>query len=227
MIKDVVFDLDGTLITFNLNIKSCRSEVIKYLTQQDFPRSLFSLKETAFDMLVKVKQHIIAEGIDIQKFTKIKKWVFSIVESFELEAAKTTKMFPGIPETLKELRKMDLKIALCTINGKKATRHILKRFQINQLFDALITRDIVPEVKPNPVHLQTTLEALNVEHKEAVIIIGDSTKDMVCARKLGILAVGVTTGLSSKESLINSGAHYIVSSANEILPIIQRLNQKY
>ena len=226
MIKAVIFDFDGTLITFNLDIKACRSEIINHLIQQGFPHTLFSKKETAFDMLEKVRHYLKIKGIETQKFAKIKMKVFSIVESFELESAKTTKMFQGIPETLIELRKMELKIALCTISGKKATTYSLKRFQINQLFDAVITRDSVPEVKPNPIHLQTTLDALNVGHEEAVII-GDSTKDMVCASKLDILAVGVTTGLSSKESLINTGAHYIVSSVNEILPIIQRLNHKY
>jgi phosphoglycolate phosphatase len=225
MIKVVIFDLDGTLVTFNLEVKTCRTEVIQYLTEQGIPRSLLSLNETAFDMLVKAKKYLTAEGIKDQKFVKIEKMVFSIVESFELKAARITEMFPGIPETLKALKDMKLKIALCTISGEKATRHILDRFHLEPFFDAVFTRESVPEVKPHPAHLEAVLEALKVRFQEAVLV-GDSVKDIECAIQLNVLAVGVTTGLSSIEELTRSGAHYIASSANDILTLIQKLNSK-
>jgi FMN phosphatase YigB (HAD superfamily) len=90
VIRAVTFDLDGTLVTFNLDVKACRIEVIKHLTKQGLPRSLFLLKETAFDMLVKVKKYLRSEGMNGQQFGEFRKAVFSIGESFELDAAKTT-----------------------------------------------------------------------------------------------------------------------------------------
>jgi phosphoglycolate phosphatase len=225
MIRAVIFDLDGTLKEFNLDIKACRTKIINLLTQQGFSRSLFSLKETAFDMLVKVKKYLTAKGMEKQEFAKIKDMVFSVVEDFELEAARTAKMFAGIPETLKALRDMKLKIALCTISSEKTTNYILKRFNLEQFFDAVITRDSVFEVKPHPTHLEAALNALKVKSQEAVLV-GDSVKDIECAIQLNVLAVGVTTGLSSIEELTCSGAHYIASSANEIPILIQQLNRK-
>ncbi len=224
MIKAVIFDLDGTLVAFNLDIKACRTELIKRLTKQHLPRSLFSMTETAFDMLVKIKKYLKAKGIEDQEFAKIEKMVFSIVESFELKAARTTEMFPGIPETLKALRDMKLKIALCTISGEKAMRYILERFHLEQFFDAVITRENVSEVKPHPDHLEAVLEALNVLPQNAVLV-GDSVRDVVCANHLKVLAVGVTTGLSSVEELTLSGAHYIASSANDTPSLILQLNK--
>jgi HAD superfamily hydrolase (TIGR01549 family) len=225
MIKAVIFDLDGTLVAFNLDVKACRTEIIQHLTEQGFPRSLFSMTETAFDMLVKVKKHLKAEGIDDQEFVKIEKTVFSIVESFEWKAAKTTEMFPGIPETLKALKDIKLKIALCTISSEKATSYLLKRFNLAHYFDAVITRESVLEVKPNPIHLEAALNALKVKPQEAVLM-GDSVKDVACANHLNVLAVGVTTGISSMEELTQSGANYIASSANDILSLILQLNKQ-
>jgi len=225
MIRAVIFDLDGTLKEFNLDIKACRTKIINLLTQQGFSRSLFSIKETAFDMLVKVKKYLTAKGLEKQEFAKIKDMVFSVVEDFELEAARTAKMFAGIPETLKALRDMKLKIALCTISSEKTTSYILKRFYLEQFFDAVITRESVFEVKPHPTHLEAALNALKVESQEAVLV-GDSVKDIECAIQLNVLAVGVTTGLSSIEELTCSGAHYIASSANDIPILIQKLNSK-
>jgi phosphoglycolate phosphatase len=225
MIKAVIFDLDGTLKEFNLDIKACRTEIINLLTQQGFSRSLFSIKETAFDMLVNVKKHLNTKGMEKQEFTKIKDMVFSVVEDFELKAARTAKMFAGIPETLKTLRDMKLKIALCTISSEKTTSYILKRFNLEQFFDAVITRESVFEVKPHPTHLEAALDAVKVSSQEAVLV-GDSVKDIECAIQLNVLAVGVTTGLSSIEELTCSGAHYIASSANDIPILLEQVNRK-
>ena len=225
MIRAVIFDLDGTLKEFNLDIKGCRTKIINLLTREGFSRSLFSLNESAFDMLKKVKKYLITEDGKKQEFAKIEDMVFSVVEDFELEAARTAKMFAGIPETLKALRDMKLKIALCTISSEKTTSYILKRFHLEQFFDAVITRESVFEVKPHPTHLEAALNALKVKSQEAVLV-GDSVKDIECAIQLNVLAVGVTTGLSSIEELTCSGAHYIASSANDIPILIQQLNSK-
>jgi HAD superfamily hydrolase (TIGR01549 family) len=221
VIKAVIFDLDGTLVTFTLDVKACRTKVIRYLMEQGFPSSLFSMKETAFDMLVKTKKH----GIEEQKFAEVKKMVYSIVESFELQAARKTEMFPGIPETLKALRDMNLKIGLCTISGEKATKYVLDHFGLEEFFDVVVTREDVSEVKPASVHLKVVLDALDVWAQEAVLV-GDSVKDVVCATSLNVVAVGVTTGLSSMDDLTLSGAHYIASSATDIQNLIQQLNKQ-
>ena len=225
MIKAVIFDLDGTLVPFRLDVKACRTKVIQYLTEQGFPSSLFSMKETAFDMLLKVKEYISTKGIKKQKFAEIEKTVHSIVEEFEFKAAKTTEMFLGVPKTLKALKDMNLKIALCTISGRKATNHIIDHFGLEEFFDAVIMREAVSAVKPDPIHLKAVLEALKVEAQETVLV-GDSTKDIVCANSLNVLAVGVTTGLSSADKLTLSGANYIASSANDILGLIRQLNKQ-
>ena len=224
MIKAVVFDLDGTLVTFNLDIKACRIEIIQYLTEQGIPRNIFSMKETAFDMLVKTKKYLTTKADKEQKFIQIKKIVSSIVERFELKSAKTTEMFLGIPETLKALKAMNLKLAVCTISGEKAAQYSLNRFNLGHFFDKIITRENVSNVKPHPAHLEAVLEALNVLPQNTLMV-GDSVKDVTCAKHLKVLAVGVTTGLSSIDELTRSGAHYIVSSVNDVPNLILQLEK--
>jgi HAD superfamily hydrolase (TIGR01549 family) len=225
VIRAVIFDLDGTLTAFNLNIKACRTEVIRQLTKRNLPRSLFSLKETAFDMLVKAKEHLMTANMERQDYEELRKLVFNIVERFELEAAKTTTMFAGVPETLQTLKDMKLKIALCTISGRVATSYLLGRFNLRHFFDAVITREDVKSVKPHPAHLKAALGALGVASRETLLV-GDSVKDMECARQLDVLAVGVATGISSIEELSNSGANYLASSADDTPLLVQQLNRK-
>jgi len=224
MIKAIIFDLDGTLIPFTLNVNTCRAEIIKYLMTQDFPKSLFSMKETAFDMLVRIKKYLITQGNKDKNLETIEKKLFSIVESYELKAAKETAIFQGTIETLTTLREMNLKIALCTISGEKATNYILNRFNLESYFDAVIPRESVSAVKPNPIHLEAVLKALDVKSYESVLI-GDSVKDVYAALHLKVLTVGMTTGISTKEELICAGAHYLASSITEIPILITQLNK--
>jgi HAD superfamily hydrolase (TIGR01549 family) len=224
-IKAVIFDLDGTIVDFNIDFKAARAEVIHLLTQQNLPSSLLSVNESLFITLKKVEKRMKENGKDEQEFVKLKEKVIAVVERYEAKAARETNLILGILETLKTLRKMKLKIAIFTANGEKSTNHILRRFRLRQFFDAIITRESVLAVKPDPVHLEAVLKALKVRPEEAIVV-GDSVRDVECARRLKVLAVGVTTGFSSIEELTRAGADYLASSSTDIPSLLQKLNTK-
>jgi putative hydrolase of the HAD superfamily len=163
-IKAVIFDLDGTIVDFKLDYKASRAEIIQFLREEGFPQSIFSVNDNLFEILDKaeifMKNHHKEKQVE-----KIKKSIFFIAEKYEMEAARTTSLIPGIREALKALRKMKLKLALFTVNGRNSVNHILRTFNLKRYFDAVITRDDVLMVKPNPVHLKTALNALKVKPK--------------------------------------------------------------
>ena len=223
-IKAIIFDLDGTIVDFNIDFKSARAEVIHLLTQQDLPSSLLSVNESLFVTLKKVEKRMKENGKEEQEFVKLKEKVIAVVERYEAKAARETNLIFGILETLKTLMEMKLRIALFTANGEKSTNHILSRFRLRQFFDAIITRESVLAVKPDPVHLEAALKALKVRPEEAIVV-GDSVRDIECARRLKVLAVGVTTGFSSIQELTHAGADYVASSPKGIPSLVQQLNR--
>jgi len=225
MIRAVIFDLDGTIVVFNLDYKSVRAEVIQLLTKQGFPSSLFSIEESIFSMLKKAEIHLKSHGKGEHDVRTVREAVLSIANQHELEAARTTSLIPGVPETLKTLEKMNLKTAIFTVNGEKSTTYILNRFRLRRFFNATVTRESVSAVKPDPAHLEAALKALNVEPEEAVVV-GDSKWDMRCARELNVIAVGVATGISSPEELMHAGATYLISSLTDMPTLIQQLNSQ-
>jgi HAD superfamily hydrolase (TIGR01509 family) len=219
-IKAVVFDLDGTIVNFNLDYRAARAEVIEFLTVHGFPRSLFSLNESVFEMLKKVEVSMRNNGKTPKEFSKLKETVLKLLEKYEMESANSTSLVPGILETLKTLKKMKLKLALFTVNSKKSTNHIINTFRLKNTFDAVITRDSVPTVKPNPVHLEAALKKLKAEPSETIVI-GDSIWDMESAQELHALAVGVTYGVSTPQQLSQAGANYLISSPIDLITLIQ------
>jgi phosphoglycolate phosphatase len=222
-IKAVVFDLDGTIASFNIDYKAVRADVRSFLVKRGLAASILSLNESIFEMLKKSEIFMRNNGKSEKAAKEIRERALLIAEKYELEAARTTSLLSGVIETLTALKKMDLKIGLCTINGERSTSYILRRFGIKGFFDAVTPRDRVKYVKPNTEHLEAALEALGFSADE-VMVVGDGSVDMKCARELKAIAVGLPTGVSSKKQLISSGANYLITSLTDLPTLIERVN---
>jgi len=222
-VRAVVFDLDGTLVDFNLDYRKVRAEVLELLSRQGLPRSVFSLRESIFKTLKKAEIYMKNHGRGEDDFQRVKETVLSIANRYEMEAARMTSPVPGVLEALEVLRKMGLKMALYTVNDKGPTDYILKRFRLRCFFDAVVTRRSVPAVKPNAAHLEAVLRGLGVKSEEAVVV-GDSVYDVRCARGLDVTAVGVTTGISSPRELAQAGATHLISSLTELPALLKQFN---
>lgn len=221
-VKAVVFDLDGTIASFNLDYMIVRSDVRGLLMKKGLPASVLSSNESIFDMLKKTEIFLKNNGKSEREIQKVRNEALAIAEKYELEAAKTTGLLPGVVETLKALKKMGLKVGLCTINSEKSTNYILKRFEIAKFFDAVVTRNNVKHVKPNIEHLEAALKALKVNPDEALLV-GDGARDMQCAGELNVIAVGLPMGVSSEKELMVSGANYLITSVMDLPTLIETL----
>lgn len=223
-VKAVIFDLDGTLANFNLDYKTVRAEVKSYLVKRGVPASALSVKESVFEMLRKTE--IFARNSDkpAKFLEEVRSESLAMTEKYELEAAASTSLMPGAVETLKALRRMNLKIGLCTINSEKAVNYILNRFGIADLFDITVPRNKVNQFKPHPEHIETALKALGTSATDTVIV-GDSVTDMQSAKELKAVAVGLPTGVSTMEQLMRNGANYIATSITDLPFLIEKISK--
>jgi HAD superfamily hydrolase (TIGR01549 family) len=222
-INAVIFDLDGTIATFNLDYKTLRAEVRGYLLNMGVPSSVLAINENIFEMLKKTDLFMNNAG-KTAVIEEIRAEVMGIAEKYELDAAQHTSLLPGAVETLKALKKMGLKIALCTVNSRKSTEFILNRFKVAEYFDAVTPRENTSQVKPNPEHCQASLEALKVTSAEAIVV-GDSIADMRGAKELKVIAVGLFSGVSTKDQLVQEGANYIITSIIDLPNLVESINR--
>jgi HAD superfamily hydrolase (TIGR01509 family) len=188
------------------------------------PASLLSLRETIFEMLKKTEIFMRNTGKHAEAMGEVRREVWGLAEKYELEAARGTSLLPGAEETLKALRRMGLKIGLCTLSGAKSASYVLERFKIAGFFDAAVPRDKVDYVKPSPEHLGLVLEALEASPEETVVV-GDSGADMESARDLKAIAVGLPTGVSTVKQLMGHGADYVITSITDLPVLIEKLNR--
>lgn len=221
-IKAVVMDMDGTIIEYNIDYLKARKEALEYLKKFDFySKSLFTLNDGVFSMYRKLSKIL----NDKNTLYRIKNEFQTILEKYELEGARITKPLPGVIDAIKKLKSMNLKLAIFTANGKKAMELVLKKFDLEKYFELCITRDDIGNfefIKPNIKHLKIILDSLNLKPYE-VVVIGDGKNDMLCAKSIGAIAIGVLTGISSFNDLKEVGADYIIPSLKALPKIINEL----
>jgi HAD superfamily hydrolase (TIGR01509 family) len=223
-VKAVIFDLDGTITNFNLDFRTARGEVRSYLLRVGVPASVLSAKESIFEMLKKTEIFVKNSGKSAEAMEAIRNEALGIAEKYELEAAMSTGLLPGVVETLKELKRMGLKLGLFTLNSGKALSYILQRFKLGDFFGVTVPRDRVNFVKPNPEHLEMALKVLGVSPEETLVA-GDSGVDMESAKELKAVAVGLPSGASTAEQLTGHGANYVITSITDLPVLIERLNR--
>ncbi len=224
-IEAVIFDLDGTLASFNLDYKTLRVEVRNYLRSRGIPTSVLSTNETIFEMLQKAEIFFKNVAKTEEAFIDVQKEALAIAEKFEVEAAACTSLMPGAYDALKTLKQMNVRLGLCTINSQKATSNILQRFQIAGFFDAVVPRDNVKRVKPNPEHFEAVLKALQTDPK-ATLVVGDSIVDMQSAKEIKAVAIGIPTGTAKMEQLTRNGANYIITAISDLPLLVQKINKE-
>ena len=217
-IKAVIFDLDGTLIKFKLDIVGMKREIICRLLELNIPRNLLGLDIKIVDMIRISKEYFLKINRE-DLASKVVPLVFSIADEFEIKAAKVSELIDDAKLVLRRIKELGLKIGLLTNNGRLATNVVLRKHNIAEFFDVIITRDDSQALKPNPAGLRLVLSALNVSSGEAIFV-GDSVIDARAANEVGVPFFGIETGLHKKDDLQKENAIMVFDSLKGLLRFI-------
>ena len=101
-------------------------------------------------------------------------------------------LFAGIEPLLHELRGRGHYLAVATGKSRVGLNSALEQAQLGPVFDATRTADETAG-KPHPLMLQELMAELDVP-PERVLMIGDTTHDLLMARNAGCASVGVSYG---------------------------------
>ncbi|MHA1754210.1 MAG: HAD family hydrolase [Candidatus Odinarchaeia archaeon] len=221
MIKAVIFDLDGTIVSFKINYMKARYEVEEYLRSLGVPDSILKMGPI-FTTLGEGLTYLTSKGYTQEEVQEVKKHVEEIVLKYEIEASKKTTLLPGIKDTLNKIKDMGLKIGLFTLNNKSVTENVLLKNGIRKFFDVVVTRNDTKKVKPHKDHFIEVISGLNVKPEETIII-GDTIYDFLAAKKLGAICIGIV-GLYDEEFLKNKGkVDFVVKETNKVVDLIASL----
>lgn len=156
--QGVIFDMDGTLTEFNLDVKAIKEEILGRDTDSTILQIIESL-----------------DGPEKEKAEKI-------LKKYELLSAQTTNLNPGVTQLLDHLDSTGRKRYLITRNNMEAAMTINSRFALG--FKDIISREVSPP-KPAPDQIFMALEKMGLGKKE-VVFVGDHSYDILAARSAGV-----------------------------------------
>ena len=217
MIKGIVMDMDGTITKFNLDYMAARRKALRELDKLNLRTPEMSEQLSLYLILKKLK-----DELDNERFKSLRRRVYDLLEDMEVKAANEVTLYPGVVETLRMLRARGLRIGLVTNNGHAGTEITLRRYQLANFFDAIVTRDDCEEMKPDAGPVRKLLTEMNVPPEEAIFV-GDGVIDIMAARAAGLRSVAVATGPFPSDRLIQAELDYLLGSVNDLPLLIEQL----
>ena len=174
--------MDGVLIDSYTAWYHVFNESLNHFENRTISKEEYDKNVWAVSLKVTAKNYFKVDEIEIRKFFEGNQELFD----------QHLKEFPLVRETLEELKKKGLILAVATNSTTNITKEVLENLGLIQFFDNVIGGNEVPHGKPEPDMLFVTLDRLGIEKDEALFI-GDTEWDRKAARKADIKFIGLRT----------------------------------
>ncbi|KYK34756.1 MAG: hypothetical protein AYK19_02465 [Theionarchaea archaeon DG-70-1] len=212
-----LFDLDGTLVTMELDFAQIRKEVDHILVDKGYPQELLDYKKSVLETINSAVTYLQENGLT---WKELKKEVDTYLEKTELEAASRAVLLEGAKDILVTLKEKKKKVGIITRNNRRVALNVLKKSGLSPYVDIVLARDDVDNVKPHPDHVVKAVEKLD-STPECTVVLGDHHFEIEAGNKAGCYTVGFLTGSGTKETLKN--ADIILDSIKDLKGILDSL----
>lgn len=189
----IVFDLDGTLV-------HTAPDLIASLNATIAQRGLAPV---SFDDLT----HLVGQGARVMiarafalreaplSDLDLDKLQADFVRHYAAQMPGASRPYPGIVDTLEQLKDAGHTLAVCTNKLEELARPLLEGLGLAHHFATIVGGNTFAFRKPDPRHIvETAIRAGGPTDR--IIMIGDSINDIAAARNGGIPSVAVTFGYS-------------------------------
>ncbi len=172
MINNFIFDVDRTLIDSYKPELETLKEALFIVTNNSYDNETMK-KLTTLTTDKFFKDLGIDKNSDTMK--KINHYWSLLLEKRKLH------FFDGVKELLIELKAKDIFLGIATSRTKEELNELDELLEYINLFDVVITSDMVTLPKPNPESINIIIDKFNLRREETIYI-GDSENDLIAAK---------------------------------------------
>jgi phosphoglycolate phosphatase len=210
----LLLDLDGTLVDSVPDIAAALNRTLA-------ARGLapFTDRETA-GMVGDGSDRLLARAFAARGATPDAQALPDLVADYAANATVSTRLFPGVAETLAGLHGQGWMLAVCTNKLEAPARVLLDELGILDLMAAVGGADTVPARKPDPAHLLVTLAAMGGDASRAVML-GDHANDVLAATAAGMPAIFAGWGYGPPA--MAAGAAAVAARIEDVPAIAEKL----
>lgn len=204
----ILFDKDGTLFDFSATWDVWTGGVIRHFSEGDKARAEAIARAVGYDLDAQVlmPQSPVIAGTNRQAAEAVASAVPSQdvrqIETFLMRAGADVPLVQAVPLApyLEALSAVGLALGVMTNDTEYGARSHLKSAGVEGHFDFIAGFDSGFGAKPAPGPLLAFAEALELDPKR-VVMVGDSTHDLIAGRAAGMQTAAVLTGLAETAEL--------------------------
>jgi phosphoglycolate phosphatase len=204
MNKVFIFDYDGTIVDSTNLVKAAFNRIAeKYGLKK-------TISDREFGKLYEgnMYEELIKRGLDVARIKEfISDWIDPLLESYT-----SIKLFKGIKKVIAKLS-INNKLYVITSNSSRVILSSIDHLGIKGVSEVLGGDKEKSKV--------VKIESVKKYYSNCkVYYIGDTSGDMIEAKKADAISIGVTWGLHSRKKLKDAGADYIVDKPEELLDVL-------
>lgn len=200
----VIFDIDGTLTSTNELIFSTFNHITKkYLNKSMTNEEIIGLFGPTEDKIIEDWFGENAEEVRREYY------------SFYTNNHAMADIYPGIKELLKYIKEKNVLLSIYTGKGREASLITLKKLEILDYFDLVITGSDVKEHKPSPEGIEIFVDKYSLE-KERVLMVGDAPADIKAARAAGVHVASVVWDSYAHDKVLKMKSDYLFHTVEEL-----------
>ena len=213
MIKNLIFDFDGTLVDTSPLILQTMSRTIErmQLPSVSTERCKATIGLRLEDVPATLWPDIPGIG---HTFASTYREIFD-----RLKRPLSVNCDPGVIETLHALQSEDLRMAIASSRSHKSLEEYIELFNLSDCFDMIIGGDDVHHGKPHPEPVLTIINALSWEPSQTLTI-GDAPVDIFMGRAAKTLTCAVTYGNSTPDQLQSAQPDFTIPNFPALSSII-------
>ena len=223
MVKDkfdaVVFDLDGTLVDTAPDILAYLNDMLAELGRPGLDPS--SVRSMIGDGVRSLLLRGLEASGGIPADLDIENLFRRYLARYTEEPVKQSRPFDGVSDTLGALSEAGVRLGVCTNKPQEPTNRLLSRLGLDRYFGSVMGGDALPVKKPDPAHLLTILDRLDVKPERAALI-GDSETDLKTARAAGTPCILVSFGYT-KIPARDLGADHVIDHFSHLISTLKSL----
>ena len=215
MIKNIIFDLDGTLADSIQDIHNCVNTALNH-----FHLPNITMKDT-HKFVGNGARILIQNAVNMHyNNKKIEDEVYDFyIKYYEEHCADSTKLYSGVNETLELLYNEHINMFVISNKPNKMALKTLEKLNILKYFKAVIGDGVYPYRKPD-VNIWYSLKKDYNLIEDDTVMVGDGIPDYEFANNACIKCLIVLYGITDKNILLELKNNYYLNSFNEVADYI-------
>ena len=214
MIKACIFDLDGTLADTLESMAYVANEIMQKYGLKTLPTDNFRYYSgEGADMLMQraLKDAGDKELIHYEEGRRLYREMFAADPMYKVVP------YEGMPETLKELKKRGIRLAVCSNKPHPAAVKVIAQLYGDD-FDMVLGQSDAIRRKPAPDGPLMIAGKFGVRPEECMYV-GDTSTDMKTGKAAGMFTVGALWGFRDREELNANGADLVADHPTDLVKI--------